>query len=88
MSVSLSLKELRVERRIKNSNSNFNFRPVNFARLEIISSKIEPLPFLFFSFFIANFEKVSFSLFLYSCKKSKGSKRVYPDDFYIYTAAN
>lgn len=47
MSVSLSLKELRVERKIKNSNSNFNFRPVNFARLEIISSKIEPLPFLF-----------------------------------------
>lgn len=61
MSVSLSLKELRVERKIKNSNSNFNFRPVNFARLEIISSKIEPL--LSFLFLLQTSKRFRFHFF-------------------------
>lgn len=61
MSVSLSLKELRVERKIKNSNSNFNFRPANFARLEIISSKIEPL--LSFLFLLQTSKRFRFHFF-------------------------
>lgn len=79
MSVSLSLKELRVERKIKNSNSNFNFRPANFARLEIISSKIEPL--LSFLFLLQTSKRFRFHFFSIHVKKVK---EVYPDDFYIY----
>lgn len=72
MSVSLSLKELRVERKIKNSNSNFNFRPVNFARLEIISSKIEPL--LSFLFLLQTSKRFRFHFFSTRVKKVKEAR--------------